>query len=72
MNYQVEHVAYAFYEAVHDGGIWEQEAETLKDEFRLYARHAISLLHQHHGRNLAEAFYSVATLAGPVDLADAA
>jgi hypothetical protein len=44
MNYQVENVAQAFYYAEEDSQVWENEAEILKEEFRLYARMAISAL----------------------------
>jgi hypothetical protein len=44
MDYQVENVAQAFYYAEEDSQVWENEAEILKEEFRLYARMAISAL----------------------------
>jgi hypothetical protein len=44
MDYQVEHVARAFYYAENDTLVWENEVEILKEEFRLYARLAISAL----------------------------
>jgi hypothetical protein len=44
MDYQVENVAQAFYYAEEDSQVWEIEAEILKEEFRLYARMAISSL----------------------------
>jgi hypothetical protein len=44
MDYQVENVARAFYYAEEDAQVWENEAEILKKEFRLYARIAISAL----------------------------
>ncbi|WP_445505328.1 hypothetical protein [Microvirga sp. G4-2] len=73
MIYQIEHVARAFYDAAHDDDeMWENAPETLKEEFRLYAREAITLLYQHRERNLAEALYSVASLAGPIELSKVA
>jgi hypothetical protein len=44
VDYQVENVARAFYYAENDAQLWENEAEILKEEFRLYARMAISAL----------------------------
>src|ERR687890_2500693 len=44
MDYEVENVARAFYYAENDSQVWESEAEILKEEFRLYARTAISVL----------------------------
>ena len=44
MDYQVENVARAFYYAEDALQVWESEAEILKEEFRLYARMAISVL----------------------------
>ncbi len=44
MDYQVELVAQAFYEAEHDGSFWVNEPEVRKQEFRGYARHAIALM----------------------------
>jgi hypothetical protein len=44
MDYEVENVARAFYYAEEDLQVWENEAEILKEEFRLYARMAISAL----------------------------
>jgi hypothetical protein len=44
MDYEVENVARAFYYAEEDLQVWENEAEILKEEFRLYARLAISAL----------------------------
>jgi hypothetical protein len=44
MDYQVELVARAFYDAEHEGSSWDCESEVLRREFRGYARNAIDLL----------------------------
>ena len=44
MDRVVERVARAFYDAQSEGSIWEREIEELKQEFRLYARQAISII----------------------------
>jgi hypothetical protein len=44
MNYQIELVARAFYDADDEGLGWDAEPEILKEEFRGYARNAIDLL----------------------------
>jgi hypothetical protein len=49
MDYQVELVARAFYEAEHEDFSWDGEAELVRDEFREYARNAIGLLHEDIG-----------------------
>jgi hypothetical protein len=49
MNYQVELVARAFYDAEHEDSSWDGESESLKQEFRGYARNAINLLHEDIG-----------------------
>ncbi|MEE1612208.1 hypothetical protein [Microvirga sp. CF3016] len=49
MNYQVELVARAFYDAEHEDCLWDGEAEVIKQEFREYARNAINLLHEDIG-----------------------
>jgi hypothetical protein len=49
MNYQIELVARAFYDAEYDDGLWEFEAEYIKQEYREYARNAIDLLHEDIG-----------------------
>jgi hypothetical protein len=49
MNYQVELVARAFYDAEHEGSSWDGESESLKQEFRGYARNAIDLLSEDIG-----------------------
>jgi hypothetical protein len=37
----VERVARAFYEAEHETGVWQEEHDSLKEEFRRFAREAI-------------------------------
>jgi len=49
MDYQVELVARAFFEAEHEDFFWDSEAELVRDEFREYARNAISLLDEDIG-----------------------
>lgn len=49
MDYQIELVARAFYDAEHEGYSWDCEGETLKREFRGYARNAINLLQEDIG-----------------------
>lgn len=49
MDYQVELVARAFYDAEYDDGLWDGEADYIKQEFREYARNAIKLLHDDIG-----------------------
>jgi hypothetical protein len=51
---QIEHVARAFYDAANDGQLWDNAPNTVKDEFRLYARDAIALHDQLQQRKLAE------------------
>jgi hypothetical protein len=51
---QVEHVARAFYDAESDGQSWDKAPETVKDEFRLYAREAITLHQQLQEQKLAK------------------
>lgn len=72
MIYQLECVAQAFYDTVHEGRQWDDELEIIKEEFRLFARDAIALLHQHQERSLAEAFYWLVTLKDQDDLSSAA
>ena len=72
MACQIEHVARAFYDTVHEGKEWDIEFEIIKDEFRLYARDAIDLLQQNQERSLLEAFYSVATPTGQLGLSGVA
>jgi len=49
MDFQVELVARAFFEAEHEDFSWDGEAELVRDEFREYARNAIKLLHDDIG-----------------------
>jgi hypothetical protein len=49
MDYQVELVARAFYDAEHEEHSWDCECEALKQEFRGYARNAINLLQEDIG-----------------------
>ena len=41
---EIEHIARAFFVARHETGVWETASRILKHEFRLYARHALSML----------------------------
>ncbi len=61
---QVEHVARAFYDAETDGQSWADAPEKLKEEFRLYARQAITL---HEQCSLAGAGGSM-----PIEVSEAA
>jgi hypothetical protein len=49
MDYQVELVARAFYDAKYEDCLWDGEAEFIKQEFREYARNAINLFHDDIG-----------------------
>jgi hypothetical protein len=49
MDYQVELVARAFYDAEYEDCLWDGEAEFIKQEYREYARNAINLLHDDIG-----------------------
>jgi len=49
MDYQVELVARAFYDAEHEDYSWDGESEAVREEFREYARNAINLLHDDIG-----------------------
>jgi predicted DNA-binding protein (UPF0278 family) len=49
MNYQIELVARAFYDAEHEDGLWDCEAENIRREYREYARNAINLLDEDIG-----------------------
>ena len=49
MDYKVELVAQAFYEADQDGCLWDNEPAVLKDQFRKFARNAINLLNEDIG-----------------------
>ena len=44
VNLEVEHIARAFFAAWHGTEAWEDASRSLKHEFRLYARQAISML----------------------------
>ena len=46
MNTQIERVARAFYDALYGEGVWENEFEELKAQFRDDAATAIALLDQ--------------------------
>lgn len=52
---QVEYVARAFYDAENDEQSWDNAPDTVKDEFRLYARDAIALHEQLQQKRPAEA-----------------
>jgi hypothetical protein len=47
MECEIEAVARALYSAEDDAQVWEHEPETVRDEFRKYARVAMTLLAQH-------------------------
>ncbi len=49
MDYQIELVARAFYDVEYEDGVWEFEADYIKQEFRDYASNAIDLLHEDIG-----------------------
>ncbi|QRM29248.1 hypothetical protein [Microvirga sp. VF16] len=49
MDYQVELVARAFYDAEYEDCLWDGEIEAVKQEFREYARNAINLLEEDIG-----------------------
>ncbi|MBM1170434.1 hypothetical protein [Microvirga arabica] len=44
VDLEVEHIARAFFAAWHGTEAWENASRSLKHEFRLYARQAISML----------------------------
>ena len=44
VDLEIEHIAQAFFAARHETEAWENASRTLKHEFRLYARQAISML----------------------------
>jgi hypothetical protein len=52
LRQQVEPVARTFYEAQEEAPDWDSEANLIKDEFREYARDAITLLEQHKAQML--------------------
>ena len=47
MNSEIDFIAQALYAAEHDEPAWDQEAESVKEEFRGFARVALGLLAQH-------------------------
>ena len=49
MDYKVELVAQAFYEAEQDAHLWDNEPAVIKEQFREFARNAIRLLNQDIG-----------------------
>ena len=49
MDYKVELVAQAFYEAEQDEQLWDNEPAVIKEQFREFARNAIRLLNQDIG-----------------------
>ena len=49
MDYRIELVARAFYDAEHDASSWDHEPAILKRQFREYARNAINLLNEDIG-----------------------
>lgn len=49
MDYRIELVARAFYDAEYEGFSWNHEPEILKRQFREYARNAINLLDEDIG-----------------------
>ena len=46
MDYKVELVAQAFYEADQDGCRWDNEPAVCKEEFREFARNVINLVNE--------------------------
>ena len=44
MDLEVEHIARAFFVARHETEAWENASRSLKHEFRLYARQALSMM----------------------------
>jgi hypothetical protein len=49
MDYKVELVAQAFYEAEQDAHLWGNEPAAIKKQFREFARNAINLLSEDIG-----------------------
>ena len=49
MDYKVELVAQAFYEAEQDAHLWGNEPAVIKEQFREFARNAINLLNEDIG-----------------------
>jgi len=54
VHQQVEHTARAFYEASDSPLTWDDAPESVRTEFRQYARRAIALLLEYGGRNATE------------------
>jgi hypothetical protein len=59
MNTEVEFVARALYDAEDDAQCWDREPEILKEEFRRYARQAITLLEQEYANELQEKEFQI-------------
>ncbi|WP_262271433.1 MULTISPECIES: hypothetical protein [Microvirga] len=55
MEAEIEFVARALYTAEDDHHAWEQERDSVKDEFRLYAQIALELLADHRKRQIPDA-----------------
>lgn len=51
---EIEHIARAFFVARHESEAWESASRILKHEFRLYARHALSMLRKKQDHILME------------------
>ena len=49
MNYKVELVAQAFYEADPEAGPWDNEPADCKEQFREFARNVINLVNEDIG-----------------------
>ncbi len=49
MDYKVEIVAQAFYEAEQDAHLWGNEPAAIRQQFREFARNAINLLNEDIG-----------------------
>ena len=49
MDYKVELVAQAFYEADPEACLWDKERAMCKEEFREFARNVINLLNEETG-----------------------
>jgi predicted DNA-binding protein (UPF0278 family) len=49
MDYKVEIVAQAFYEAEQDAQLWGNEPAAIRQQFREFARNAINLLNEDIG-----------------------
>lgn len=55
MNSEIESVARAMHSAEEDTQLWECEPDSVKEEFRSYARAALEMLAQHRWQQSAEA-----------------